>query len=44
MAFPIKKRINYELFIERNKGFITKTVKLNEEAELKKKIKNGSIK
>jgi len=44
MTFPIKKRINNELFIDRNKGFIYKTVKLNEEAEQRREIKNASIK
>jgi len=41
---PTKKRINTELLIDRNKGFIYKTVKLNELAEQRKEIKNGSIK
>jgi len=33
MTFPIKKRINTELFIDRNKGFIYKIVKLTEERD-----------
>jgi len=33
MSFPIKKRIDTELFIVRNRGFIYKTVQLNEEME-----------
>jgi len=44
MTLPIKKRINTELFTYRNKGFIYKTVKLNEEAEQRREIKNASIK
>jgi len=44
MTFPIKKRINTQLFIDRNKGFRYKTVKPNEEAEQKREINNGSIK
>jgi len=43
-TFPIKKRINTELFIDRNRGFIYKTGKLNEEVEQRREIKNGSIK
>jgi len=44
MTFPFKKRIKTGLFIDRNKEFIYKTVKLNEEAEQRREIKNGSIK
>jgi len=33
MTFPIKKRIHTELFINRNKGFIYKIVKLSEEGD-----------
>jgi len=36
--------INTELFIDRNKRFISKPVKLNEEAEQRRDKKNGSIK
>jgi len=44
MTFPIKKRINTEPFIDGNKGFTYKTVKLNEKAEQRREINNGSIK
>jgi len=42
MTFPIRKRINTELFIDRNKGFTYKIVKLSEEGdkERTKKITN----
>jgi len=33
MTFPIKKRINTELFMDRNKRFIYKIVSLSEEGD-----------